>query len=86
VPLDLASSIVARAAKGPRKASGSAFLQAGQPAGAGESRASASNGIYGILTQMLEARTSALARARARLPSASGADPNPTEPPASLDP
>jgi hypothetical protein len=54
IPANLAARLVERAAQAPRKGSRSAFLQAEQPAGAGESRASASNGIYGILNQMLE--------------------------------
>ena len=55
LPVKYAAKMIARAAaKEGRKASSSAFLQAGQPAGAGESYSSASGGIYGIMTQMLE--------------------------------
>merc|ERR1719198_2052175 len=50
LPVEFAQRVLAQSAS---QASGPGFLQAGQPAGAGESRASASNGIYGILTQML---------------------------------
>merc|ERR1719327_1128669 len=50
LPVEFAQRVLAQSAS---QVSGPGFLQAGQPAGAGESRASASNGIYGILTQML---------------------------------
>jgi predicted nucleic acid-binding Zn-ribbon protein len=52
LPVEFAQRVLAQSAS---QASGPGFLQgaASQPAGAGESRASASNGIYGILTQML---------------------------------
>jgi len=50
LPVEFAQRVLAQSAS---QASGPGFLQAVQPAGAGESRASASNGIYGILTQML---------------------------------
>ena len=64
IPANLAARLVERAAQAPRKGSKSAFLQADQPAGAGESRASASNGIYGILNQMLEEFESNLSTAQ----------------------
>jgi len=49
LPVEFARRILERSAK---QASANGFLQ--QPAGAGESRASASNGIFGILTTMAE--------------------------------
>jgi predicted nucleic acid-binding Zn-ribbon protein len=48
LPVEFAQRVLAQSAT---QASGPGFLQG--PPGAGESRASASNGIYGILTQML---------------------------------